>query len=195
MRDIDVPGEHRTGDEELRSRNWRAVLDEVILNRQLQLLRQVHRRVAQRDHRAAALDERADLRDGAIRRHATKLRSEFGGNIGWLGPARASAAAAAAPTTANACGNRARRQDQHVVLRVEMTGVELRRKDARERELELLEDPSCPPGLDRAAVLIPQRDARGAQPVHGRRVGNYPRTLVTFEADTQRGELLERRTA
>src|SRR4051812_10834536 len=164
MRDIDVPGEHRTGNEELRSRNWRAVLDELILNRQLELLREVHRGIAHRDYGAAALDERADLRDGAIAGDASELRSELRGNVRRVRTAGTSPAAAAAPTACGnrARGNRARRQDQHVVLRVEIAGVELRRKNARERELELLENPSRPPGLDRAAVLIPQRDTRGA---------------------------------
>ena len=67
----------------------------------------------------------------------------FGGNRLRVRTARATSAAAAASATGRR-GNRAADEDQHVVLRVQVPGVELRRVDAAERELELLEDPARP---------------------------------------------------
>ena len=55
--------------------------------------------------------------------------------------------------------NRTALEDDHVVLRREVAGVERLRIDDRERELELLEQPARVARRHRAAVLIPQRDA------------------------------------
>ena len=55
------------------------------------------------------------------------------------------------------------RQYQHVKFANQIPGVERLRIDHLVRELELLENESSPPRGDRATVLIPERDARGAQ--------------------------------
>src|SRR6185295_10269017 len=60
-------------------------------------------------------------------------------------------------------GNRPRREDQDVELRLQVALVERRRIHDLERELVAFEQPPYPAALNRAAVAVPQADAHGPQ--------------------------------
>ena len=97
-----------------------------------------HRGAAERDDRAAVFDEFLQLRNRLLDRHATEPLAIFGRDVG----GRRLSAEAAAATAALTLRNAAVGEEQHVVLRLEVAGVERGRIDDFVRELELLEQPA-----------------------------------------------------
>jgi len=102
-----------------------------------------HRRSAERDDHAAGFRELPELRHRALDRDASEMGAKFLRHFvrGRLASAAASASTEA-PAAAIGLGNAAVGEEQHVELRLEVAGVERRREDALEVELELLEQPA-----------------------------------------------------
>ncbi len=102
------------------------------------------------------------------------LIAVFGGKVRRCRRSAASARAAASSRSPTAARARAARpaadrrrnpafdEDQRVVLRVQVAGVELWREHPIERELELFQDPARPAGVHRPAILIPEADRADA---------------------------------
>src|SRR5512133_1874597 len=109
----------------------------------MQERREIRRRAADGDDRAALLDEFFDARQCALDRHAADLPLILGRQVGDR------AVCTGAATTAPACtraGNRSVDEDEDVVLLIEVACVERGREHTLERELELLENPPRPTG-------------------------------------------------
>ena len=77
-----------------------------------------------------------------------------------IGNRRSAPASTATPSAATCARNAALDKDQHIVLIVEIARVKLGRKDAVEPEFKLFQNPARPSRIHRAAVLVPQTDAR-----------------------------------
>ena len=96
------------------------------------------------------------------------------------------------PAAAVAHGNRAVDEDQHVEPAREVAGVERLRKHDLERELELLEEPSRPPGRHRSAVGVPQADPHRAQ-LDRRAIAARDAAIASNRQPLVRGHLLQNR--
>src|SRR5688572_14757223 len=81
IRRIEPRRQHRPGRVELLLRQRAPILDEVVLHRKPEESRQVRRRRADRNHRAAVLDEGADLWQRGLRANPAKMRAIFGGDV------------------------------------------------------------------------------------------------------------------
>ncbi len=111
----------------------------MIAHRQTEMMAE-RRRSAEGDDRAAGFDELLQLRNRLLDRHASELVLVFRRDVGGRRLTAATATAAAAFTL----GNPAVGEEQHVVLRLEVAGVERAREHHLERELELLEHEADP---------------------------------------------------
>src|SRR5205807_5230900 len=118
--------------------------------RQTEVIAEGGRR-SNRDDRAAVLGELLQLWHRLRDRYPAKPAAEFRGDA--VGR-RLSAESAASRSVAH--GNGAVDEHQHVVLRIQIAGIERRGIHDFERELVLLEQPARPAGWHRSAVLIPQ---------------------------------------
>ena len=148
---------------------------------------------------AAALDERLEC--GIVRsaRDAAQSCERYSARA-WS-PDRATPPAPRGAGRARECAPSAKISTSN--LRVQVAGVERRREHDLERELVLLEEPARPAGRHRAAVVVPQPDARRLQParvspagfvatavndhaeIRGRASATRPRSLG-FAVDEQR---------
>ena len=152
-----------------------SVLHEMVLERESEFVPEC-RRAADRDDRAAVLEELDQRRRRRIRGDPAEPVPVFLGNRLRLRPAEAPELE---PRTDGAL-----REDDDVVVLAQASRVEPMREDEFEvRVLELLEDPADPAGRHGAAVRVPERDARGPQAQGvGVRVG-----VQTPEVDAQFG--------
>src|SRR5262245_15599816 len=148
-----------------------------------------HRRSAEGDDHAACFREFLQLRNRVLDGDASELTAIF---LGELVRAGLTSAATTAEATAAAVGlrNAAVGEKNDVVLRLEVAGVERVREDALEVELELLEQPADVARRHRAAIHVPQADARLGQLVDRARRTRRDRGEV--EAEIERG-LVEHR--
>src|SRR5512132_3207327 len=130
----------------------------MVLDRKLELEAKVGRATTAHND-AAFLEEALQLRKRFLRRELAEHFLILGRN----GPRRRGPAATAATTARShplysALNRDVRREDDHVVLRLEVAGVDVLWIDDRIRNLELLELVARPAGRHRAAVAIDQRD-------------------------------------
>ena len=137
----------------------RRLHQQVVLDRQTELEAE-RRRASNRDHRAAVVQELLDRRERDFGRQVALHRLELGRD---RRGGTTTATATATATSAAATDAHVRREDDHVVLGLEVAGVEILRVHDRERNLEVLELEARPAGRHRAAVTIGERDALGRQ--------------------------------
>ena len=140
-------------------------------------------RAADRQHRATRLCKRRDRRQCLLGRHLAQPTAIVGRDVLGVGHPE--------PIAARIRPARCRRhgavgEQQHVVLRVQVPGVELLRIDHAERELVLLQKPSRPAGRNDAAIAIDQPDTDRLQ----RQLGTGGRAAHRIGVDP---ELLRRR--
>ena len=200
---VDRDAQDRAGHVELLRRQRpggpvRGALDEVVLHRQLEELRQSSSTIA-RPRRTVPPSSRNFLSCGAWsapRCSAPQLALDTCAGIELWPPAHRRHAAAAAPAARRAATSAGRRRpnpDGKMItsyLLDRLPASSACGKDDLERELELLEDPARPARRHRAAVLVGERDPNLPQLD---RVARRP-SGDTFEVDAEIGrELLDSR--
>ena len=144
-----------------------------------------HRGFSEGHDDAAGLGERLELGHGLAHGYAAQVRAILRGNRLGGGLAAAEAAAGRPARRRITLGDAAIGEQDDVVLRLKVAGVKRGGIHHLEVELELLEQPAHVPRGHRAAVLVPQGDARLGERVGG--AGWARRDGREVEAEVGRG--------